>query len=156
MKSARFVFSLIFCSIAAICLAADVNIGTWKLNDAKSKLNANMPKKTMVVYTAEGENVKITVDGVDADGKATHNEWTGKYDGKDYPVTGDPTTDSRSFTKIDDQTFHAVNKKDGKTVMELHIVVSPDGKSRTVTSSTTDSKGNKVSSVAVYDKQQVY
>lgn len=153
MKSTRFVFSLIFCSISAICLAADVNIGTWKLNEAKSKLNASMPKKTMVVYSAEGENVKITVEGVDANGKATHNEWTGKYDGKDYPVVGDPTTDSRSFTKIDDQTFHAVNKKDGKTVMELHIVVSSDGKNRTVTSTKADSKGKKVSSVAVYDKQ---
>jgi hypothetical protein len=33
------------------------------------------------------------------------------------------------------------------------IVVSADGKSRTVSMSGTDSKGNKVKSTAVYDKQ---
>lgn len=28
--------------------------------------------------------MKITIDGIGSDGKPTHNEWTGKYDGKDY------------------------------------------------------------------------
>jgi len=27
--------------------------------------------------------VKITTDGIDADGKPAHSEWTGKFDGKD-------------------------------------------------------------------------
>lgn len=44
-------------------------------------------------------------------------------------------------------------KKDGKTVTTGRIVVSPDGKSRTVTTSGTDSKGKKATSTAVYDKE---
>jgi hypothetical protein len=153
MKSRMILLSVAFCLIGALCLAADANMGTWRLNEAKSKLNPEMPKKTVVVYSADGDKVKVVVEGVDANGKPTHNEWVGKYDGKDYPVTGDPSTDSRSIMKVDDNTLHIVNKKDGKTTIEVHVVLAPDGKSRTVTSTGTDSKGNKISSTNVYDKQ---
>ena len=85
----------VFLAGAALCLAADMNMGTWKLNEAKSRIAAGSPKNTTVTYAAMGDNVKVTVDGVDKDGKPTHNEWTGKFDGKDYAVTGDPASDMR-------------------------------------------------------------
>jgi len=97
--------------------------------------------------------VKATVDGVDADGKPAHSEWTGKFDGKDYPVTGDPHSDTRSLTKVDDHTLDLAVKKDGKVTATGKVVVAPDGKSRTLTTEGTDSKGKKFRSVAVYDKQ---
>jgi hypothetical protein len=153
MRTKIVVMIFAFCFIGAVCLAADVNLGTWKLNEAKSKLGAGAPKNTTVVYTAEGDSVKVTTDGVDASGKPTHTEWVGKYDGKDYPVTGDMGSDARSYTKVNDNTLHIVDKKGGKTRMEVDIVVAPDGKSRTVTFKGMDEKGNKISSVAVYDKQ---
>ncbi len=60
----------------AVCLAADPQIGAWKLNEAKSKLGAGATKNNTVVYEAAGENVKITVDGVASDGKPVHHETT--------------------------------------------------------------------------------
>ena len=84
---------------AAVCLAADTTLGTWKLNDAKSKIPAGAPKNTMVVYTMVGDSIKVTIDGLDGTGKPTHSEWTGKFDGKEYPVTGDTTSDTRSYKK---------------------------------------------------------
>jgi hypothetical protein len=36
--------------------------------------------------------MKVTVDGNGSDGKPTRSEWTGKFDGKDYPVKGDPNS----------------------------------------------------------------
>ena len=57
-----------------------------------------MGKVMMVTYKNTLGNVKVTVDGVDAKGKPTHSEWSGKIDGKDYPVTGDPISDARSYT----------------------------------------------------------
>jgi hypothetical protein len=128
-------------------------MGTWKLTEAKSKLPAGAPKNTMVVYETAGDNVKVTVDGIDGDGKPTHNEWTGKFDGKDYPITGDPASDTRSYKKVNGNTTDLTNKKGGKVTVTGRIVVSADGKSRTVTVSGTDAKGNKVKSTAVYDKQ---
>jgi Co/Zn/Cd efflux system component len=59
----------------------------------------------------------------------------------------------RSAKEINDHTFHIESKKDGKVVLTAHVVVAPDGKSRTVTVHTTDAKGKKITSVAVYDKQ---
>jgi len=137
----------------AICLAADPNMGTWKLNEAKSKLAAGATKNTTVIYEAAGDSVKITVDGITGDGKPVHHEWTGKYDGKDYPVTGDPTGDMRSYRKTGDRTLEFTGKKDGKVTVTGRVAVSKDGKNRKVTATVTDSSGKKVTSSALYDKQ---
>jgi hypothetical protein len=137
-----------------VALAADDPVmGTWKLNAAKSKIGAGAPTNNTVIYAPAGDSVKVTVDGVDASGKPSHNEWTGKFDGKDYPVTGDATADMRSYTKVDDHTLSFANKKGGKVTMSGKAVVSGDGKSRTVTNEMTTADGKKVASTAVYDKQ---
>jgi hypothetical protein len=128
-------------------------MGTWKLNESKSKFAPGMTKNHTVVYEASGDGVKITVDGTDKDGKSSHNEWTGKFDGKDYPVTGDPSSDMRSYKKVDDHTLKMMVKKDGKVTSSGRIVVSADGKSRTVNTSVTDPEGKKVKNTVVYDKQ---
>ena len=154
MKARTIVMGFVLCLVgAAVCFAQDAQMGTWKLNEAKSKFAPGVTKNNRVVVEATGDNVTVTVDGTDKDGKATHNDWTGKFDGKDYPVTGDPNSDVRSLTKIDDHTLGLNVKKGGKTTMTGRIVVSADGKSRTVTTSGTDAKGKKVSSTAVYDRQ---
>jgi hypothetical protein len=146
-------FAMLFAAASACLAADDPNMGTWKLNEAKSKYSPGAPKNTSVVYEAAGDSVKVTVDGVGADGKPTHNEWAGKFDGKDYPLTGDPTADTRSYKKIDARTMELTNKKGGKPVVTGKITVSADGKSRTVAVSGTDASGKKVTSTAVYDKQ---
>jgi hypothetical protein len=81
------------------------------------------------------------VEGVAPDGKPTHSEWTGKFDGKDHPVTGDPNSDTRSLKKIDDRTLELTVKKGGRVTTSGRIVVSADGKTRTVTVSGTDPTG---------------
>jgi len=146
-------FAMLFAAASACVAADDPNMGTWKLNEAKSKYSPGAPKNTLVVYEAAGDSVKVTVDGVGADGKPSHNEWTGKFDGKDYPLTGDASADSRSYKKIDARTMELTNKKGGKAVVSGKITVSADGKSRTVTTRGTDASGKKVTSTAVYDKQ---
>lgn len=153
MKTKTVGFSFILCLAAgAFCLAADdPMMGTWKLNEAKSKISPGAPKNTTVVYAAAGDQIKITVDGTDADGKPSHSEWTGKFDGKDYPVTGDATADMRSYKK-DGKDLELTNKKDGKVTVTGKVVISADGKTRTVTLSYTDAKGAKMTSTSVYDK----
>jgi hypothetical protein len=154
MKTRTIILTLALCLVGvAVVFADDANIGTWKLNEAKSTFAPGAPKNHTVVYETAGYNVKVTVDGTDSDGKPTHTEWTGKFDGKDYPVTGDPNSDARSLKKIDDRTLELTVKKGGNITTTGRIVVSADGKSRTVTTSGTDAMGKKVSSTAVYDKQ---
>jgi hypothetical protein len=153
MKTKTLFTLALFLVGAATCLAADANLGTWKLNEAKSKLAAGGAKNTTVVYEADGDNVKVTIDGTDRSGNPVHSEWTGKFDGKDYPVTGSSTSDMRSYKRINSRTLLASLKKDGKVVGTARIVVSADGKSRTVTETETDSAGKKTRIVAVYHKQ---
>ena len=132
--------------------AGDPQMGTWKLDEAKSKLNPEASQIT-AVYAPAGDGVKITVDGVDKDGRPVHDEWTGKFDGKDYPVTGDPRSDMRSYRKIDDHTLELTAKKSGNVVAGGSIVISADGTSRTAIAMTSDPNGKKVPFIAVYNKQ---
>jgi hypothetical protein len=154
MKTRMIALSMALCFAAAAAgFASDMNMGTWKLNEAKSKFSPGAPKNNTVVYEAAGDSVKVTVDGTDGAGKPTHIEWTGKFDGNDYPLTGDATSDSRSYKKLNDHTIELTNKKDGKATASGRIVLAADGKSRTVTMSGTDATGKKIKYSAVYDKQ---
>jgi hypothetical protein len=154
MKTRTMLLALAFClSVVAVSFADNPNVGTWKLNDAKSKIPAGVSKNTTVTYTADGDNLKAVLDGVDGKGNPTHSEWTGKFDGKDYPVTGDPNVDSRSITKVDEHHYKVASKKDGKIVQSGNIVLAPDGKSRTLTISGTNAAGKKTSATYIYDKQ---
>ena len=154
MKTRTIALTMALCFLAAaVCLASDLNIGTWKLNEAKSKLAPGATKSQKVVYEAVGDQMKVTIEGTTADGKSLHIEWTGKFDGKFYPLTGDPNNDERSYKKIDARTLEGTSKKAGKVTSNTRIVVAADGKSRTVTSSGTNAKGAKVTTVAVYDKE---
>lgn len=154
MRIRTVVFTLLMLFVGlTMCLAANPSMGTWKLNEAKSKFAAGMPKNQTVVYEAAGDKIKGTIDGVDDQGKPTHNEWTGKFDGKDYPVTGDPTSDTRAIKQIDDRNYELTIKKDGKVRMTGRAVISADGKTRTVTVSGTNAEGKKVTITSVYEKQ---
>lgn len=173
MKTKIIGLTLAFCFLAGpLCLAADPLIGTWKLNEAKSKFTPGTGKNTRVVYEARGSQVRITADGVNADGKPTHSEWIGKLDGKDYSVTGDPNADMRSYRKVDDRTLDFTGKKGGNITVTGRVVVAADGKSRTVTTSGTTGTGapagrawqrgdflseqkvaKKFKNIAVFDKQ---
>jgi len=154
MKARTIVLTLALCFIAvAVCLAQNPFMGTWKLDEAKSTLASGMPKNNKVVYETEGLDMKVTVDGTDSAGNATHSEWTGKFDGKDYPVKGDPTSDSRAYKRVGIEELDFTAKKGTKVTTTGRIVVSGDGKSRTVTSTAKNAQGKKIKSTAVYDKE---
>ena len=153
MKTKTLLLTLGLISAAGALYAADPMMGTWKLNEGKSKLAPGTGKNDTVLYSEADGQVKVTVDGTDKDGKTAHNEWTGKFDGKDYAVTGDPSSDTRAYKKINDRTLQMTVKKDGKTTATGRIAVAADGKTRTVTLTGTTSDGKKTKSVAVYDKQ---
>jgi hypothetical protein len=150
-KTIALTISLFFASVA-VGFQNNPQIGTWKLNEAKSKF-AGKARNHTVVYEASGDQTKVTVDGVDENGGSVHSEWTGKFDGKDYPVTGDANSDVRSYRKINKNTLALSGKKNGKVTLSGRIVVSRDGKTRTVTTTTTNAQGKRVTNTAVYDRQ---
>jgi hypothetical protein len=155
MKAAQLkMIGMALCIFAATAsFAQEMNVGSWKLNEEKSKIPAGVAKNTSVVYEKDGDNLKAVLDGVDGAGKPNHSEWTGKFDGKDYPVTGDPRFDMRAITKVDERHLKISNKKNGKVEGTGEVETSADGKSRTLISHFKDKKGKKISATFVYDKQ---
>jgi hypothetical protein len=134
--------------------AAKMNphMGTWKLNEAKSKLIPGMGKNTTVIYSEQKDKMKVTVDGVDKDGKPTHSVWIGKADGKAYPVKGNLPYNSVAYKVVNERTYDLTAMKDGKMLWTGKSTISADGKSRTVTLSGTGADGKKFNGKAVYDK----
>ena len=154
MKTRNIAVALVLCFAGALsCLAEDVQMGSWKLDEAKSKFSEGAPKTTAGTYEAAGDSTKVTLDGVGFDGKPTHTEWTGKYDGKDYPVTGDSNQTSRAYTVVNDHKLKFAVKHDDKVILTGTITVSADGKIRTVKAKGMSAAGKKVEYTAVYDKQ---
>src|SRR5262245_23798864 len=73
--------------LTVTAMAADNLVGTWKLNVAKSKYSPGpAPQSNSVRFEGMDGGIKLTADGVDSQGRKTHNEYTAKYDGKDNPT----------------------------------------------------------------------
>lgn len=133
----------------------DPQVGTWKLNEEKSKIPPKMVRNTKVVFEPEGDKMKTIIDGVDKDGKPTSQRvWVGKRDGKFYEVKTSKTYDSVAYTVKDKNTSTFEAMKNGKVVMTGTITVVNHGKSREVTTVGTNKRtGKTVTSTAYYDKQ---
>ena len=145
---------LISAAVASLCFAGDdAFMGTWKLNESKSKIPPATSHNNTVVYAQSGDEVTITGDGVDGSGKAVHQVWTGKFDGKDYAAKGSPTHDMRAYTKVDAHTLTYTLMKDGKKLGHGKVVVAADGKSRTVTETMPGAHGKPVNATSVFDKK---
>ena len=154
MKRRMFVLgTIVFCFGMSGAFAADVFSGNWKVNVVKSKYDPGpAPKSATSKIDAMEGGLKFTNDGVNSEGKPTHSEWSGKFDGKDNPVEGDPNRDTAALKKIDDYTIEISNKKAGKPTTTIRTVFSKDGKTRTQTVKGTNAQGVKVNNMVVYEK----
>ena len=131
------------------------NLGTWKLNLAKSTFApGTAPKSGTFTNVVAGAGITSTSDSVSADGTVRHSEYTMVYDGKDHPLTGNSSNgDVVAGTRIDANTLTFIYKKGGKVNVTTTNVASSDGKAYTITSKSTNAQGQTVTNVAVYDKQ---
>ncbi len=150
-RIAAVVLALSFLGTAA-SFAANAHLGTWKTNQAKSKLAPGAGKTQTVTYAEKKDKIQVTVDGMDKDGKATHGVWTGPTDGKSYKVKGNLAWDAMAYKMVDDHTYDITAIKDGKMVWSGRSTVSKDGKMRTLNMSGTGADGKKFKAKSVYDK----
>lgn len=153
-RSIAVALGLWFTVVAAGIAAESPQMGTWKLDEAKSNIPAGVNKNTTVVYSsAAGDKVKVTVEGVDKDGKSFNTTWVGKFDGKPYAAKGSAIWDQIAYTVANERTNEMKATKDGKVVATGKIEVAKDGKSRVVTIDGTDAEGKKTKTKAAYNKQ---
>jgi hypothetical protein len=146
--------AVLFCVFAAMVAAADHSLGTWKMNVAKSKFSPGpAPKSGTSVYSQEGDWIVIKSTGVDSAGQSINRSNRYKRDGQAYPFDGPNGRGTITVKRIDDYTSEAVTKLDGGGSVSTRSVISPDGKTRTMTSRGTNAKGEKISNVVVWERQ---
>ena len=143
-------------SSAAQTPSADPWVGTWKTDVAKSTFSPGPKPTTGATVTIErsGAGMKTTIDGTDPQGKPTHTETVWSFNGQDNPVKGAsaPNT-TAAYKRIDDRTFEALGKIEGKPTVTTRVVISADGKTLTATQTGTNFKGETVNNVVVADRQ---
>jgi hypothetical protein len=155
-RSVALSLSLLIASATGITLSAQAGseVGTWKLNVAKSIYSPGpAPKSQTVVFTAVGPGVTVAVEAIAADGSKTTQSYTANYDGRDVPITGSTTADTVSLKRINANTVERTDKKAGKIVQTLTRVVSANGKTMTITTKGTNAEGKAVNNIAVLEKQ---
>lgn len=132
-------------------------IGTRKFDAANSKyVNLPAPKSAIRTYEAQGDAVKVTVEGVSSDGSRIAYSFVTSFDGKDsaFSGVGVPNgADTIAETRLDANTVTAKLKKAGKEIQTNKGVVSDGGKVLTIASKGTNAQGQPVSYISVWDKQ---
>ena len=146
-----------FASTAALAQSADVYaavLGTWELNVARSTYSPGpAPKSQRRTLTRAEQGVRFAATTVQANGDAATEEWTGTYDGKDFPFAGASDFDTQAVKAIDPLKAEFTLKKGSKIVMSGTRVISSNGKLMTVTVKGTNARGEAVHNVMVFDKR---
>jgi len=149
----------LFATLASSTLLAQESpfAGTWKLNVAKSTFaGAPAPKSEMRTVVAQGNGLKLSFEGVAADGTKISWSYTTNLDGKPAPITGSGApsgADALATKRIDANTMTTSYLKAGKEVRTSRAVASKDGKVTTITAKFTAATGEPVTTTTVWDKQ---
>jgi hypothetical protein len=91
--------------------------GAWRV----SKYNTISDNGLTVTYQGTADGLKMS----DQNG----NSYDAKFDGKDYPINGDPGHTMVSLNRIGNDTIEETDKRDGKIVGVSRMTISSDGKS---------------------------
>jgi hypothetical protein len=147
--------ALIAYPLISTAQAPQSTLGTWKLNVAKSTYSPGPAPRTQTtrIETAPGNGAKFTVDGIDATGKATHQEYVTMFDGKDAAVKGAVAPTMRAYSRLDDHGYQYVERVNGKVTTTTRSTISADGKTRTNVGTGTGADGKPVNNTTVYDRQ---
>ena len=131
-------------------------IGTWQLNAARSTARSTpSPYKRVVlrIEPAADDGLVVVYDMVGTRGGVTHVEWSGQFDGRDYPVQGMDYVLTNAYRRLDDRSYEIVIKVDGQPAATAVAVVSPDGRTLTVTTAERGPGGQTANTTAVYERR---
>ena len=78
------------------------------------------------------DGLRVVYDMVRRRGGVTHMEWSGRFDGRDYPVQGVDYVLTNAYTQISERSYQIVVRVDGGEAAVATAVVSADGSRMTV------------------------
>jgi hypothetical protein len=86
-------------------------------------------------------------------GGIQHMEWSGRFDGKDYPVQGVDYVLTNAYRTLTDRSYEIVVKVDDRAAAVATAVVSSDGRTLDVETKERDAKGRPVTTTARYQRR---
>ncbi|HEY1724066.1 MAG TPA: hypothetical protein VGF89_01495 [Steroidobacteraceae bacterium] len=89
--------------------------GSWRTNKVTDVADAG----ATVTYAMSADSLKMSSNGVSYDAK---------FDGKDYPMAGDPGNTAVSVKRLGSHAIEETDKRQGKVTDVVHSTVSKDGK----------------------------
>jgi hypothetical protein len=140
-------------AVGALAEAPPPFVGTWKLDLAKSRFSPGpAPRSAVVRHEAIENGMRQVSDTVDAEGKAKHTEYSARFDGKEYPITGTDPAEVITLKRIDAYNTDWTTRSGTRIVSTGRASYSRDGKVRTLTYTGTTAKGEKVENTTVWDR----
>jgi hypothetical protein len=128
--------------------------GTWRVNLAKSTYSgAPAYKRATYVIEPADDGLKVVYEMVLPRGGVTHVEWTGRLDGKDYPVQGIDEFLTYAYTPRQDGSYEIVAKIDGRVAASSDVRFSADGRTMITSTVAGGPQGQKITTSTVYEKQ---
>jgi hypothetical protein len=129
--------------------------GTWELDAQSANPRRATPYKRVIltVEPREDDGLKVTYDMVGTRGGTSHMEWTGAFDGSDYPVQGVDYVLTNAYSRVGDPGYSIVVKVDGAVRATTRVTLSPDRNRLTTVTTEKDASGRTVESTAVYDRR---
>ena len=126
-------------------------LGSWQQVPPDSSWFNPWPyQKVTLRIEPWNDGVRVVYDMVRRRGGITHMEWSGRFDGRDYPVQGVDYVLTNAYRQLSDRSYQIVVRVDSREVAVATAVVSRDGSTLTVDTVERDANGQTRKSSAVY------
>jgi hypothetical protein len=130
----------------------DLLLGAWQLDLGKSRyIPGPPPRGETRTYVRDKDGMKGTIRRQRDDGREEVIEYRADFD-REYPVMGTEAYDTIRLKRVDPYTAEAVLSHAGRVFGTARRVVSPDGRTLTITFRQED-RGILESNTAVYRKK---
>jgi len=128
--------------------------GTWQQVPPQKKWFDPWPyqKVTLRIEPAD-DGLRVVYEMVRRRGGIQHMEWSGRFDGNDYPVQGVDYVLTNAYRKRFERSYEIVVKVDGRAAAVATTRVSPDGRTLNVETMEQDARGRRVTTTATYQKR---
>ncbi|HTT19523.1 MAG TPA: hypothetical protein VMG82_11280 [Candidatus Sulfotelmatobacter sp.] len=155
MRNVIWFLIVVIALLSTACASDDPFIGKWILDPQHSRYPiGSRPTRMVIEMEPATRGIRYHSDTTYANRNTTHTEYTADYDGRQVLVWGTyglllPV----SLKRIDSHTVVASYFKSFQVVATSRRVVSRDGRRMTITTTSKDSSGRKVTTIGIYGRQ---
>lgn len=154
MKTHRFLLLSAALSISAVLGANDPFAGRWQLNVQQSSyLPGTCPARMVIEMETVGDGIRYRSETTYTNGRTSQSQYSADYSGREAIVTGNNGLLAPvSLKRLGPNVVVASYKRGFLVLATSRRVVSNDGQTMTITTTSTDRDGKVITSIGIYDR----